>query len=88
MCVNVCVFSCVSFLWYLVCVLPSVWLCACAYARVRPRACERGAVCVCDVAHVDIGKRANACWFVCVCVCVCVYVCALCAHLPKNLTQA
>jgi len=31
--------------------------CACAHKCVRPRACERGAVCECDVAHVDIGKR-------------------------------
>jgi hypothetical protein len=38
-----------------------VRVCACAHKCVRPRACARGAVCVCDVAHVDIGKRAHAC---------------------------
>jgi hypothetical protein len=36
-------------------------MCACAHKCVRPRACERGAVCVCDVAHVDMGKRAHVC---------------------------
>ena len=73
MCAYVCAYVCacvclgVSFLWYSVCVCEAVCLavcmcmCACAHKCARPRACERGAVCVCDVAHVDIGKRAHVC---------------------------
>ena len=62
----VCVCVCLSLDIPYVCVMPSVWQCACACARVRtkcvrPRACVRGAMCVCDVAHVDIGKRAHVC---------------------------
>ena len=68
-CVHVCACVClgVSFLWYPVCVCEAVclavciYMCACAHKCVRPRACERGAVCVCDVAHVDIGKRVHVC---------------------------
>ena len=53
-------------------------MCACAHKCVRPRACERGIVCVCDVAHVDMGKRAHVCapLHVPVCAVVCGMVCA------------
>ena len=67
MCVHVCAFSCVSFLWYhvsvcdAVCLAVCMCMCACAHKCARPRACERGAVCVCDVADVDISKRAHVC---------------------------
>ena len=66
-CVHVCACVClgVSFLWYPVCVSEAVCLAACmsacAHKCVRPRACERGAVCVCDVARADMGKRAHVC---------------------------
>ena len=61
-CVHVCACVClgVSFLWYPVCVCDAVCLavcmcmCACAHNSVRPRAYERGAVCVCDVADLDL----------------------------------
>jgi hypothetical protein len=59
--------SCVSFLWYpvsvcdVVCLAVCMCMCVCAHKCVRPRACERGAVCVCDVVDVDIGKRAHLC---------------------------
>jgi hypothetical protein len=62
-----CVCLCVSFMWYpvrvcdAVCLAVCMCMCACALKCVRPRACERGAVCVCDVAHVDMGKRAHVC---------------------------
>ena len=62
MCVHVCVWVCLSCDIPSVCVKRSVWLCACACAHVRTSvSCERGAVCVCDVAHVDMGKRAHVC---------------------------
>jgi hypothetical protein len=53
-------------------------MCACALKCVRLRACERGAVCVCDVADVNIGKRAHVCapLHVPVCAVVCGMVCA------------
>ena len=83
MCAYVCACVCLSCDIPSVCVKRSVWLCACACAHVcvhkcvRPRACERGAVCVCDVAHVDIGKRAHVCapLHVPVCAVVCGMVC-------------
>ena len=64
---HVCACVClgVFFLCYPVCVCEAVCLavcmcmCACVHKCVRLRACERGAVCVCDVAHVDMGKRAT-----------------------------
>jgi len=68
-CVHVCVFSRVSFLWYpvsvcdAVCLAVCMCMCACAHNCARARACVRGAVClcVCDVADVDIGKRPHVC---------------------------
>jgi hypothetical protein len=56
-CVCVCVCLCLS------CDIPSVFArtracaCTCAHMCVRLRACERGAVSVCDVADVYIVKR-------------------------------
>ncbi len=78
-----------SFLWYLwypvsvcdaVCLAVCMCMCACEHKCVRPRACERGAVCVCDVAGVDIGKRAHLCapLHVPVCAVVCAMVCPPC----------
>ena len=83
-CVHVCVFSRVSFLWYpvsvcdAVCLAVCMCMCACAHKCARPRACERGAVCVCDVADVDITKGAHVCvpLHVPVCAVVCAIVCA------------
>ena len=58
-------------------VLVDHYICG-AHKCVRPRACERGAACVCDVAHVDIGKCAHVCapLHVRVCAVVCAIVCA------------
>jgi len=52
-------------------------VCACAHNCVRPRACERDAVRVCDITDVDIGKRANICapLHVPMCAGVCAMVC-------------
>ena len=51
-CCHVCVLSCVPFLWYpmsvcgAICLAVCICMCACAHKCARPRACERGAVCV------------------------------------------
>jgi hypothetical protein len=65
------------------CVKRSVWLCACACAHGRTSVSDRERVrevrvCVCDVAHVDIGKRVHVCapLHVPVCAVVCKMVCA------------
>ena len=49
----------------------------CVHVRTSV-SCERDAVCVCDVAHVDMGKRAHVCapLHVPVCAVVCGMVCA------------
>jgi len=79
-CVHVCACVCpgVSFLWYPVSVCDAVCLAVCmCMCACRPRACERGAVCVCDVADVDISKRSHACapLHVRVCAVVCAIAC-------------
>ena len=80
MCVSGCVFPVVSRLCVCdaVCLAVCMCMCACAHKCARPRVCERGAVCVCDVAHVDMGKRVHVCapLHVPVCAVVCGMVCA------------
>jgi hypothetical protein len=89
-CVRVCMFVHVCVWVCLSCGIPSVCvksglsgcvhvrMCACAHKCARPRECEGGAVCVCDVAHVDMGKRAHVCapLHVPVCAVECGMVCA------------
>ncbi len=62
------------------CVTVCMCMCAaaCAHKCVRPRACEKGAVCVCDVAHVDIAQRTHVCTPLHVPVCA--VVCWMCAR--------
>jgi hypothetical protein len=80
MCVRVrlCVCLCVC-MCYCKCVCARMLFCVSVCVYVRPTAWERGAVCVCDVADVDIGKRANVCepLHVPVYAVVCTMVCAL-----------
>ena len=58
-CCHVCVLSCVPFLWYpmsvcgAICLAVCICMCACAHKCARPRACERGAVCVRPRSHAD-----------------------------------
>ena len=55
--VCVCVFMCVCvYVGNRVCMC----MCACVHKCVRPRAYKRDAVCVCDIARVECGRRHTA----------------------------